>query len=91
MATPIETCRGPRRLEVAFDPSSHFCASTFFLYPRLRQKGQVALYRPWYALNGEARRLTREEKEEQPNLHFALEDRTEAIDEGEVCVSTCFE
>jgi hypothetical protein len=44
-----------------------------------------------HALNGEARRLTREEEEEQPNLHFALWDRTEAIDEGEVCVLTCYE
>jgi hypothetical protein len=43
-----------------------------------------------HALHGEARLLTREE-EEQANLHFALWDRTEAIDEGEVYVSTCYE
>jgi hypothetical protein len=35
-----------------------------------------------HALKGEVRLLTREEEEEQPNLHFALWDRTEAIDEG---------
>ncbi len=39
-----------------------------------------------YGLDGEVRLLTREEEEEQTNLHFALRDRTEAIDEGEVCV-----
>jgi hypothetical protein len=43
-----------------------------------------------HALNGEVRLRAREE-EEQWNLHFALWDRTEAIDEGEVCVLTCYE
>jgi hypothetical protein len=35
--------------------------------------------------------FVQEEEEQQPNLHFALWDRTEAIDEGEVCVMTCYE
>jgi hypothetical protein len=43
-----------------------------------------------HALNGEVYLLAREE-EEPANLHFALWDRTEAIDEGEVCVLTCYE
>ncbi len=45
----------------------------------------------WFLdLNDEARLLIRKE-DEQLNLHFALWDRTDVVDEGEICVSTFYE